>query len=90
MDSPSLAILFAALGDGFACMPIIRKAWQSPETETGLTFVMGFMAVLLVLPSMPKWNIANSAFQIYLLFANSIIIFAIYRRRLWKKLSGIY
>lgn len=82
IDAPRLAILIAALGDGLASLPTIRKAWQHPETETGLTFVASLVAVLLVLPSIPVWTIENSAFQVYLLLANALIVFSIYRRRL--------
>jgi len=85
IGSPQLAILFAVLGDGFACIPTIKKAWQNPETETGFTFLASFAAALLVIPSIPKWNIENSAFQIYLLIANALILFAIYRKKLWHK-----
>lgn len=82
IDSPRLAILFAATGDGFASIPTIRKAWHYPETETGITYVASFVSVLLVLPSIPEWNIENSAFQVYLLIANTILLFAVYRSRL--------
>jgi len=82
IDSPRLAILFAALGDGFAAVPTIRKAWKNPETETGLTYLAGFLSVVLIIPSIPKWDIENSAFQIYLLIANSFLLFSVYRKRL--------
>lgn len=82
IDSPRLAILFAALGDGFAAIPTIRKAWKNPETETGLTYLAGFLSVVLIIPSIPKWDIENSAFQIYLLIANSFLLFSVYRKRL--------
>jgi hypothetical protein len=81
-DSPRIAILLAAVGDGFAAIPTIRKAWKNPETETGLTFIASLVAVILVIPSIPKWNIENSAFQVYLLAANTVILFSIYRKRL--------
>jgi len=81
-DSPRLAVLLAATADGFAALPTIRKAWQHPETETGLTYAAGLVAVLLVLPSIPKWNIENSAFQIYLFIINAFLILAVYRRHL--------
>lgn len=83
-NSPQLAILFAALGDGFASIPTIKKAWTNPETETGFTFLASLIAVILVLPSIPIWNIENSAFQIYLLVCNAIILLAIYRNKLFK------
>lgn len=84
IDSPQIAILLAAIGDGFAAIPTIRKAWTNPETETGLTFIAGITATILVLPSITIWNIENSAFQIYLLISNTILIFSIYRKRFKK------
>ncbi len=84
IDSPRIAILLAAVGDGFACLPTILKAWKFPETETGLTFILSLVATVLVLPSIQTWNIENSAFQIYLLIANTAIIFSIYRKRLLR------
>ena len=81
-DSPRSAILLAAIGDGFAALPTIRKAWNYPETETGITYIASFVAVLLIIPSIPRWNIENSAFQIYLLIANTFLLFAVYRKRL--------
>ena len=81
-DSPQLAILFAAIADGFACIPTLRKAWYYPETETGMAYIMSFIAALIVIPAIPVWNIENSAFQIYLLSANTLLMFAVYRKRL--------
>jgi hypothetical protein len=80
--SPRMAILLAAIGDGFASLPTIRKAWNHPETETGLTYITSFISVVLIIPSIPVWNIENSAFQIYLLIANTLLLLAVYRKRL--------
>lgn len=82
VDSPRSAILLAAIGDGFASLPTIRKAWKYPETETGLTYLASFVSVLLIIPSIPQWNIENSAFQVYLLAANTLLLLAVYRKRL--------
>ena len=85
VNSPKSAILLAAIGDGFASLPTIRKAWKFPETETGITYVASFLAVVLIIPSIPRWDIENSAFQIYLLTANTLLLLAVYRKRLgWK------
>lgn len=81
-SSPQVAILLAALGDGFASIPTIRKVWTNPETETGFTFMASLIAGILVLPSILVWNIENSAFQIYLLVCNATILLAIYRNRI--------
>jgi hypothetical protein len=85
LKSPIMAILFAVIGDGFAALPTFVKAWKYPETETGLTYLINFFAVLLVIPSIPIWNIENSAFQIYLLIANLILVVAIYRKKFMKR-----
>lgn len=81
LASPKTAILFAVIGDGFASLPTLIKAWKYPETETGITYVVGLIAVLLVIPSIPIWNVENSAFQIYLLIANSALVFVVYRKK---------
>jgi hypothetical protein len=81
VDVPRISILLLAVADGFAALPTIIKAWQFPETETGLTYLAGLVAVVLILPSIPVWNIENSAFQIYLLIANSALAFATYRKK---------
>lgn len=83
-NSPVIAILLAAIGDGFACLPTIFKAWKYPETETGITFILGLIATIIILPSIPVWNIQNSAFQIYLLLANMALIFSIYRKKIFQ------
>lgn len=80
-DSPRIAILLAAAGDGFAALPTIKKAWINPETETGLTYIASLVSVILVLPSITIWNIENASFQIYLLVVNTILIISVYRRR---------
>lgn len=81
-DSPIMAILFAAIADGFATIPTLVKAWKYPETETGITYVMSFIAAIIIIPAIPVWNIENAAFQIYLLVANTLLMLAVYRKRL--------
>lgn len=82
VDSPRIAILIAVLGDACACIPTVIKAWKFPQTETGATYIASFVSAVLVLPSIPQWNIENSAFQIYLLVANTFLMFSVYRKRI--------
>ena len=82
IGSSNGAIIFLVVGDALACLPTIRKAWQHPETETGTPFLAGLIGSLLVLPSIPVWNIQNSAFQVYLILANVALLFSIYRKRI--------
>jgi hypothetical protein len=65
----------------FAALPTVIKAWRYPETETGLTYLASFVSVVLVIPSIPVWNIENSAFQIYLLLVNTLLLVAVYRKK---------
>jgi len=82
VDSPRMAILLAASGDGLASLPTVIKAWKYPETETGVTYIASFVSVVLVIPSIPVWNVENSAFQVYLLIANTLLLIAVYRKNL--------
>lgn len=84
LDSPKMAILFAVIGDGFAALPTFVKAWKYPETETGITYLINLGAILLIIPSIPIWNIENSAFQIYLLITNLILIVSIYKNKFFS------
>lgn len=83
-NSPVTAILLTAIADGFAALPTLKKAWRFPETETGITYIASFVSVILVIPSIPVWDIENSAFQIYLLIANTILLFAVYRKKILR------
>lgn len=84
-DNPRLAILLAAIADGFALIPTLIKAWHFPETETGTTYLASLIATLLVIPSIPAWTIENTAFQIYLIIANTALIIAVYRLRFFPR-----
>ncbi len=78
---PVLAVVLAAAGDGFAAIPTIIKSWKHPETETGFTFIMSLVSILLVIPSIPNLRVENWAFQIYLVVCNSLLVIAVYRKR---------
>jgi hypothetical protein len=88
-SNPIMAVLLAAIGDGFASIPTLVKAWKAPEPETASTYVASFVSVILVLPSIPVWDIPNSAFQIYLLSVNLLLMAFVYRRKVfWSKSRG--
>ena len=89
IDSPRIAILCAAIGDGFAVIPTLVKAWHHPETETGSAYIAALVSVLLVLPSIPEWTIENAAFQIYLLVGSVALLIAIYRKPVISWMSSL-
>ncbi len=83
-DLPVYAVLFAVLADFFAGIPTVKKSWTNPESETGTAYIMSLLSVLIILPTIKVFDIQSSAFQIYLLLINVIIIFAIYRKKFLK------
>jgi hypothetical protein len=83
-DSPRTAIVLLAIADLLASMPIIIKAWRYPETETAYTFIIAFIISVITIPAIPVWNIENAAFPVYLLIANSAILFALYRKKIFR------
>jgi uncharacterized membrane protein len=86
-NSPTTAILLAALTDLLATLPTIIKAWKYPQTETLYTYFIGLFTASIVMPAIPVWNIENSAFQIYLLVANISLFIFVLRGRLINKSS---
>ena len=85
VDLPVYAVLLAATADFFAAIPTIKKSWTNPESETGIAYVMSILSVLIIIPTIKVYDIQNTAFQAYLLLINIVIIFSIYRSKLFKK-----
>ncbi len=83
VDHPRIALLLTVFGDGFASYPTIRKAWERPDTETGIAYIAALTCIVLTLPAIPEWTLENTVFQIYLLFMNSALVFSIYRKRIF-------
>lgn len=86
-NSPLVAILLATSSNTLASIPTLVKAWKYPETETKLIYLTSFISTLLILPSIPVWNIENSAFQISLLVTTGVLLFAVIRPKRQKLLS---
>ena len=82
VDSPLIAILLAVAGNTIAAVPTFFKAWNYPETETGITYTTSFISSLIILPSIPEWNIENAAFQILLLVSTALLLLAVNRKKL--------
>lgn len=69
----NLAILFAILADGFACIPTIIKSYHHPETESGKIFLLGGINALITMLTIRSWTFAHWGFPIYILSVNAII-----------------
>ena len=84
MKDPVMAVLIAAIVDGFAAIPTLIKAWKNPETETANTYAANIFSLILVIPSIKVWDIPNSAFQICLLSTNLLLLLFICRHKLFN------
>ena len=79
-DSPLVAVLLATAANTLATIPTLVKAWNYPETESRLIFITSFTSAILIIPAIPVWTIANSAFQIGLMLTTGALLVAIYRK----------
>ena len=80
VNSPLIAVLLATAANAFASIPTFINAWNFPETETRLIFITSFLSAILIIPAIPVWTIANSAFQIGLMVTTGALLLAIYRK----------
>ncbi len=75
-----VAIFFSIVADALAALPTIIKSYKEPETENSLAFFLAAIATLLTLLSSQIWDFTNSAFLLYIFFANALIFVLIYFR----------
>jgi hypothetical protein len=85
-SEPLVAVALAILADFFAGVPTFIKAWQYPETETGFAYTTAFFAMLTSFAALQTWTFAEYGFPGYLVFANLLLMFAIYRKKIFKSI----
>jgi hypothetical protein len=78
-----VSILFAILADGLAAVPTIVKAWNFPETEFAAGYLPGIVDNMIGLLIIKNWIFTIYSFSIYFILVNSILIFAIYRKKIF-------
>lgn len=78
-----LAILFAILTDALAGIPTLVKSWKFPETETSSTFLIGAGNAIIGLLTIKEWVFPIYSFGAYLLIANTLLVLAIYRKKIF-------
>jgi hypothetical protein len=81
---PEVAILFSMASDGFAAIPTLTKSWRFPDTERAEPFLAGLFCSLTSFAAVNAWQFSSVAFPIYLILMNIALIFAIYRRKIFK------
>jgi hypothetical protein len=84
-----ISILFAILSDGLAAFPTIIKSWKFPHTETGILYISGIVNNIIGLLIIKNWIFSIYSFGLYFIIVNSIIVFAIYYKKMlyFKNLS---
>lgn len=80
-SNPLIAIAFAIAADLLAGVPTLIKSWKYPETETGWTYFVSFLVVVVGLAVAPAYTFAQIGFLIYLFFMDGALVIAVYRRR---------
>lgn len=81
-----VSILFAILSDAFASIPTIIKSWKFPETEMWAPYLLPVISNIGGLLIIKDWSFAIYAFGVYFILVDSIIVLAIYR----KKIRGFF
>lgn len=85
--NPIVGVAFAILADAVAYLPAMIKTWKRPHTETQWFYSLGIVSTGLSLVAYPLT--LASAFQIYLLYADSIMLVCIYHVALKKRFEAL-
>ncbi|MBU0612298.1 hypothetical protein KKA39_01555 [Patescibacteria group bacterium] len=76
-----ISILFAILSDFLAYIPTFIKTWKYPETENSSIYIGGIIGNTLSLLIVRNWIFAIYSFPIYLVLANLVEVYFIYRKK---------
>ena len=68
------AILLAIVSDGLAAVPTIVKSYKAPETENYQAYLFNGLAAVIILFTIKQWGFAYSAFPVYILLLNLILV----------------
>lgn len=80
----SISILFAIISDALAYIPTIRKSWNFPESETSMMYITGIISNILGLLTIKVWTFPVYSFGIYIILFNFIVVFCIYRKKIFN------
>ncbi len=75
----NLAIILSVMADFIAAIPTLIKSYKFPQTESPTIFILATINSLIVLLTITKWDVATSAFAIYLFVINLVFALLILR-----------
>ena len=76
---PGMAVFFAILSDGLAALPTLIKAWQFPETESGVAYTTALFNILTSFAAIQIYTFSEIGFPIYNAIVNIALSLAAYR-----------
>jgi hypothetical protein len=80
-----ISVLLAITSDFLAYIPTFIKTWKYPETENSSTYWGGILNNMFALLIIKDWSFVVYTFSLYIVFANSLEIFFIYRKKIFRK-----
>ncbi|HSX19395.1 MAG TPA: hypothetical protein VLE91_04695, partial [Candidatus Saccharimonadales bacterium] len=83
-DNPSLALYASIFSDFVGMMPALIKTYYHPETEIVSFFAIDVVAAIFSTLALKSWNIQQSAYPIYIMIINALMVILIIRPRLQK------
>lgn len=66
LDNPVAATLTSIAIDSFAMAPTLRKWWWEPKSESALSWRLAFLANLINILAINKWEFGIAAYPVYL------------------------
>ena len=78
-DSPTIAMISCLVIDSLGALPTLRKSCVYPEGESLLSWSIFFSANTLNLFAIGEWNLALSAYPLYLFFLSGSLVIILSR-----------
>ena len=73
-NNPLLAILLSILADFLASLPTVVKAYKDSTSESMRAYILAGILGILSVFSTEIFNLANTIWPLYIIFANSLVI----------------
>lgn len=72
-QDPNLAIIFSIVADFFGSLPTVIKAYQRPQSEVSLPYLLSMLSMVITLLTLTRWGFADFAFPVYIFCINALI-----------------
>jgi hypothetical protein len=84
-DSPLPTLYSGLFVDFVGALPTIKKAWENPESEDLLAWVLFFVANALNLFAIRTWSVVVASYPVYMVFITFVLMAILIVRRIkWR------